>query len=317
MVIDRKYDIIVVGELNVDLILQDIATFPEIGKEKIAKNMLLTMGSASAIFASNIAKLENKTGFIGKLGDDDYGKLVSGTLESRGVDTSGIIVDKKSKTGITVSMTFPHNYAMVTYMGAMEEFSIEDVDFEFLKQARHMHFASYYLQPGIRSNCDKLFEKCKKYGITTSFDPSWDPDEEWKEDIFRVLKNTDVFLPNEQEALNISGCTTIENALEKLSEYSKIVVIKLGEKGAITKYKGKIIRTKTFNLEPKDTTGAGDSFNAGFISSWLAGSDIMKSLKMGNACGAIATTKLGGSTASPDINELKQFLDQHHEDIFI
>jgi sugar/nucleoside kinase (ribokinase family) len=314
---NKNYDIVVVGELNVDLILQDIATFPEIGKEKIAKNMLLTMGSASAIFASNIAKLGNKTGFIGKIGNDSYGKLVTDTLVDRGVNTSSILIDKKSKTGITVAMTFPHNYAMVTYMGAMEEFSINDVDFEFLKQAKHMHFASYYLQPGIRPDCHTLFEKCKNYGITTSFDPSWDPDEEWKDDIYKVLKNTDVFLPNEQEAINISGCKTIEDALEKLSEYSKIVVIKLGEKGAITKYQDEIIRTKTFNLEPKDTTGAGDSFNAGFISNWLVDNDIKKSLIMGNACGAIATTKLGGSTASPDTKELNQFLDQHRENIFV
>jgi len=76
---NKNYDIVVVGELNIDLILQDIATFPEIGKEKIAKNMLLTMGSASAIFASNIAKLGNKTGFIGKIGNDSYGKLVTDT----------------------------------------------------------------------------------------------------------------------------------------------------------------------------------------------------------------------------------------------
>jgi sugar/nucleoside kinase (ribokinase family) len=243
--------------------------------------------------------------------------LVTDTLEDRGVNTSSILIDNKSKTGITVSMTFPHNYAMVTYMGAMEEFSINDIDFALLKQARHMHFASFYLQPGLRPDCSKLFQKCKDYGITTSFDPSWDPDEEWNDDIFQVLNNTDVFLPNEQEALNISGCKTIEDSLNKLSLSSKIVVIKLGKEGAITKFNNEIIRTKTFDLTPKDTTGAGDSFNAGFISNWLVEKDIKKSLIMGNACGAISTTKLGGSTASPDIKELNLFLDQHQENIFV
>lgn len=315
--VNKAFEVVVVGELNVDLILQDIASFPEIGKEKIARDMLLTMGSASAIFATNVAKLGNKTSFIGKLGDDSYGQLVIKTLKERSVDTSGIIIDNKVKTGITVSMTFPHNYAMVTYMGAMESFTINDIGFEFLAQAKHMHFSSFYLQPGIRPDSALLFSKCKEMGITTSFDPSWDPEETWNDDIFEVLKNVDVFLPNEQEALNIAGCESIKDALEKLSEYSKIVVIKLGKNGAITKSNGEIIQTTTFNLETKDTTGAGDSFNAGFISSWLAGNDIRKCLVMGNACGALATTKLGGSTASPDPKELEDFLKQHKENIFV
>lgn len=314
---NKKYDVIVVGELNVDLIFQDIESFPEMGKEKIAKNMMLTMGSASAIFATNIAKLGNKTSFIGKLGKDSYGELVLNTLKERGVDTSGILIDKNDKTGITVSMTFLNNYSMLTYMGAMENFTINDVDFNFLNNGKHMHFASFYLQPGMRPHCKKLFEKCKKLGISTSFDPSWDPDEKWDEDIFDVLKNVDVFLPNEQEAMNIARCTTVEEALDRLSLYSKIVVIKLGSKGAITKYNGEILRIKVFKIIPKDTTGAGDSFNAGFISSWLSGKPIRTCLVNGSACGALATTKLGGATASPEPQELDQFLRQHNEDIFI
>lgn len=314
---NKKYDVIVVGELNVDLIFQDIESFPEMGKEKIAKNMLLTMGSSSAIFATNIAKLGNKTSFIGKLGHDPYGELVLNTLMERGVDTSGILIDKNVKTGITISMTFPDNYSMITYMGAMENFNINDVDFNFLNNGKHMHFSSFYLQPGMRPHCKNLFKKCKELGISTSFDPSWDPDEKWEDDIIDVLKNTDVFLPNEQEAMNITGCNTVDEALDKLYQYSKIVVIKLGSKGAVTKYNGEIVRTKTFNIIPKDTTGAGDSFNAGFISSWLSGKSIKTCLTYGNACGALATTKLGGSTASPNEKELDQFLKLHNEDILI
>ena len=72
----NNLNIIVIGELNADLIFQDIPSFPEMGKEKIANNMTLTMGSASAIFSCNIARLGLKIGFIGKLGDDIFGKLV-------------------------------------------------------------------------------------------------------------------------------------------------------------------------------------------------------------------------------------------------
>ncbi|MFB0515545.1 MAG: carbohydrate kinase family protein, partial [Candidatus Neomarinimicrobiota bacterium] len=145
-----ELDIVVVGELNVDMILQDIASFPEMGKEKIAKNMVLTMGSASAIFASNVARLGARVGFAGKLGRDHFAEIVLHTLRERGVDCGGIDQDESTQTGVTVVMTFPHNYAMITYMGAMEEFTLDDVRFDYIRKGRHMHLSSFYLQPGLR-----------------------------------------------------------------------------------------------------------------------------------------------------------------------
>ena len=314
----KNFDVVVVGELNVDLILQDIDTFPELGKEKVAKNMLLTMGSASAILASNIARLGLKVCFIGKLGPDSFGKIVMDTLGERRVDCSGIIIDDKVKTGITVSMTFPQNYAMVTYMGAMAKFSLEEIDFDYVSQANHLHFSSFYIQPALRPGCTELFRRAKEIGLTTSLDPGWDPDEEWDTDIYAVLDNVDVFLPNEKEAMNISKRKTVEEALETVNQHQHgaVTVIKKGDKGAIAKAGNQILKTKTFNVEPQDTTGAGDSFNAGFLSKWLQGKDLKECLIAGNACGAIAVTKLGGTTASPTSEEIERFLETHQEDIF-
>lgn len=313
-----EFDIVVVGELNVDMILQDISSFPEMGKEKIAKNMILTMGSASAIFASNVARLGAKVGFAGKLGRDYFAEIVLSTLKERGVDCGGIDQDENTQTGITVSLTFPHNYAMVTYMGAMEEFTLEDVRFDYIQKGRHMHLSSFYLQPGLRPGCAELFRRAKAAGLSTSFDPGWDPQEKWAEDTREVLENVDVFLPNEKEALNISGCKTVDGALEELGAYSQVVVIKRGGQGATCLADGEIIRTGIYRVEPVDTTGAGDSFNAGFLYEWLQGSDIRQCLATGTACGALATTKMGGTTASPTKKELREFLvSRHHEAIFM
>lgn len=312
----EKLDVIVVGELNADLILQDIPSFPEIGKEKLAKDMTLTMGSASAILASNIARLGLKVGFMGKLGRDSFGELVINTLKSRNVDCSGIDIDDKEKTGVTVVMSFFHDSAGLTYMGAMESFSLDDVNFDYLKQGQHMHLSSYYLQPGMRPGCAELFRRAKEAGLTTSFDPGWDPDEAWGDDIFEVLDHTDVLFPNIQEALLISGSETLDQALEKLNQHASTVVVTLGSQGSICRTNGKTIKAKVFPVEPKDPTGAGDSFNAGFLSQWLNGADIKKCMIYGSGCGAIATTKLGGSTASPTVEELEKFLLSHPEDIF-
>lgn len=309
-------DIVVVGELNVDLILQDISSFPEIGKEKLAKNMVLTIGSASAILASNVARLGIKVGFVGKLGRDHFAEIVMSTLRENNVDCHGIILDDSVQTGVTVALTFPDNYAMVTYMGAMETFSVEDVNFDYLRKGRHLHFSSYYLQPAMRTGCAELFRRAKEIGLTTSLDPGWDPHEEWREDILEVLEHVDVILPNEQEALHISGCETVADALERLGRYAPVIVIKLGKQGAICRADDEIIRTRTYQVDPVDTTGAGDSFNAGFLCDWLQGSDIRQCLKSGNACGALATTKMGGTTASPTKEELDGFLANHPENIF-
>ena len=313
----NDFDIVVVGELNADLILSEPQGFPEMGKEKLAKGMLLTMGSASAIFATNIAHLGMKVGFIGKLGSDYLGKIVTDTLAERGVDCSGIQVMPDEKTGITVVLTYPEDYAMMTYMGAMETFNLDDVDFDYVKRGAHLHFSSYYLQPGMRYACAELFKKAKDLGMTTSFDPGPDPEEKYEADILDVLRHVDVFLPNESEAMSIAHKDNVEDALEFLSEYTSTTVITCGSQGALAHSKGQTVKTKVFKVKPIDTTGAGDSFNCGFLLSWLKGADLKEALVTGSACGAIATTRVGGATASPSFEEMELFISENGKDIFI
>jgi sugar/nucleoside kinase (ribokinase family) len=310
-----KFDVIVVGELNADLILQDIPSFPEIGKEKLAKNMTLTMGSASAILATNIARLGLKVGFIGKLGRDSLGKIVTDTLRQRKVDCSGIAEDGSVQTGVTVVLSFPKDYAMLTYMGAMDSFSLADVDFDYLKKARHMHFSSFYLQPKMRPRAAELFSRAKEMGLTTSLDPGWDPQEKW-DDILPVLRYVDVFLPNEQEMIHIGGAQTVEEAYKKIGSTIPFVVVKRGSQGALCMNKGQTLAVGAYRITPVDTTGAGDSFNSGFLFQWLTGGNLHNCMRYGAACGAIATTKMGGATASPSLAELDVFFAEHRENIF-
>jgi len=311
------FDIVVVGELNADLILSEPQGFPEMGKEKLAKGMLLTMGSASAIFATNIAHLGMKVGFIGKLGNDYLGKIVTDTLSDRGVDCSGIQVMPDEKTGITVALSYPEDYAMMTYMGAMETFNLADVNFDYIKRGKHLHFSSYYLQPGMRYSCAEMFKRAKDMGMTTSFDPGPDPDEKYEKDILEVLPYVDVFLPNESEAMSIAHKPTIEEALDFLSHYAKTTVITCGSDGCIANVRGDRYKTSVYEVTPIDTTGAGDSFNGGFLASWLNGESAEDSLASGSACGAIATTRAGGATASPNKAEMLEFLAENGKDIFI
>ena len=304
----KNMDVVVVGELNVDLILTGLPSLPEMGMCKLSQDMHFTLGSASAIFASNISKLGINVGFVGKIGDDEFGDFILKNLHKSNIDTSQIIREKTAKTGICVSLSFPENYAMASYAGVRETLTLSDVDIDYLSRARHLHMSSYYLQSGMQKGCVDLFRKAKEMGLTTSLDPDSDPSGKWDDSIFEVLKYVDIFLPNENEARHISKCDTIEEALNFLNRMVKTVVIKTGEEGVWVKSNNKIIHADIFKVNVVDTTGAGDSFNSGFIYQFYKGSVIEDCVLWGSACAAISTTEPGGITAFPNLLQLKRFL---------
>lgn len=295
---NKRFDVIVVGELNVDLILNSIDSFPEIGKEKIAKDMTLTLGSSSAIFASNLSSLGAKVTFVGKIGDDAFGNLVKESLGSKKVNTDFLITSKNFNTGATIVLNYSEDRAMVTYPGAMEDLTINDIKEEMINSARHLHFSSYFLQPGMQSGLLKLFKIAKENGLTTSLDIQWDPKEEWNFDYKEVLPFVDVFLPNEQEVLLLTGEKKFEDALKKLSTFAKKIAVKLGSKGSMVATNGKSSFKESYlNKNVVDAIGAGDSFNAGFIFKFINGYDIYECQDFGNLTGAINTTAAGGTAA--------------------
>jgi sugar/nucleoside kinase (ribokinase family) len=293
----NKFDILVVGELNVDLILSELPVRPELGKEILAGDMNLVLGSSSAILASNIATLGARTAFVGKLGRDDFGDFVLDCLQRKAIFTEYIVRSEKAKTGATIILNYPDDRYMITHKGAMDDLTIDDVKPEYLHGARHMHLSSYYLQDGIRKDCAALFKRAKELGLTTSFDTNWDPQEKWGAEIFDILNYVDVFLPNHTEALLISRQNTVEAALAKLSEYAGTVVIKSGKDGAIAQQGRQIIRSPAIAIEPVDTVGAGDSFNAGFLFRFLQNAGLQHCLDFGNLCGALSVTRAGGTAA--------------------
>ena len=293
---NKKFDVLVVGELNIDLVLWNVP-MPENEKEKLAEDMRFAMGSSSAITAHNLAAVGAKVGFIGKAGNDNFGHYMIGQLEEGGVDTSHIIVDDLVKTGATIVLANPPKKALLTYMGAMTALTIDDIDWEIVQQARHLHLGCFFLQTGIRKDVWKLFAEAKKYGLTTSMDTNWDPEEKWGEDLRQALKYTDIFLPNDDEALRISQTDSVEKALDELNKTIKIVAIKQGHKGALLKTDDQVYTQGIYKVEAIETTGAGDSFNAGFLKKYLDGADWQECLKFGNACGALAVTAIGGTGA--------------------
>ncbi len=302
--------ILVAGELNVDLVLQNYQSFPELGHEVVVEDVSLTLGSASAICASGLAKLGNSVVFAGKLGCDSWGDLCLKSLTSLGVDCSPIVRDPAIKTGITVSITSRTDRALVTYPGSIAELRAGDVRDEDLKQCGHMHVSSFYLQRALRPDLKALFERAHRNGLTTSLDPGFDPDEKWGEDLLDTLTEVDVFLPNETELAAITRHQDREAALRALENGRTLTIAKLGSDGCITLCRGSLVIVPAYRLTPIDTTGAGDSFNAGFLHAWLRGEGLADAMQFGAACGALSTLESGGTTGQPSEQRARQFMGE-------
>jgi len=294
-----KYDLIAIGELNVDLILNKIDSEPEIGKEKFAKEMIMTLGSSTAIFAANIAALGTKTAFIGMIGKDNFGNLVKESLANKGVDTSLLIETDKGVTGATIVLNYNEDRANVTYQGTMDIMSLEDIDISIFDQTKHIHISSVFMQSGIKRDLVKILELARNKGVTTSLDTQWDPVEKWDFDYTKILPLLSVFVPNEKELLFITNSTDLNEATEKIRPYINICAVKRGNKGSFLILKdGTNNHSDAFlNTNVVDAIGAGDSFNAGFIHRFVKGDSPQDCQRFGNLMGAINTTAAGGTGA--------------------
>jgi len=305
---DKIYDVLVVGELNVDLILYDIKKSIELGKEIFANDMVLTLGSSSAILANNLSIWGVNVAFLGKVGDDVFSKIVLDTLNKSNVNTDCVIVSKESKTGATIAMSYGDERAMVTYPGAMSELREEDVSDAVLLKAKHLHVSSIYMQEALLPGVVTLFKRAKKLGLTTSLDTQWDPFEKWDVDIKELLPFVDVFLPNKEELLQITKTDSIEAGYNFIKDFSNIVAVKNSVHGSHLFSKDKMFFQPAFLMtDIIDAIGAGDSFNAGFLKEFINGSDLETCMLQGTVSGAINTQGKGGTGAFKNLeNVLKK-----------
>jgi sugar/nucleoside kinase (ribokinase family) len=176
----KDIDVLVVGELNVDLILTGDVT-PGFGQaEKLVEDATLTLGSSSAIFACGAARLGLKVAFIGKVGDDDFGRVVLRSLAERGVDTAGVVVDPTIKTGLSVILSRPDDRAILTHLGSIAALRYAEIDQSLLLRACHLHLGSYFLLDSLRPDVTQLFAEAHRQGLTTSLDTNYDPQENWE-----------------------------------------------------------------------------------------------------------------------------------------
>jgi len=288
--------VLVVGEINVDLVFKGLGGAPVPGQEALAEDMLMTPGSSSMICAMGLARLGDAVSFHGVLGDDPWGNYCLDALREAGIDTGSLRPDAALRTGVTVSLSTAQDRSLVTYAGAIASLRADDVSDALLAQADHLHVSSFYLQEALRPHCKALFERATAAGLTTSLDPGFDPRRIWGVDLIDTLQAVDLFLPNEDELLAVSGRDSLSDALHALVNGRTRTVVKRGRLGCVTLEDGGLLNVPAYDVDAIDSTGAGDSFDAGFLHAWLRDMALHDCLRWGSACGSLSTRGIGGTT---------------------
>jgi sugar/nucleoside kinase (ribokinase family) len=294
---DAVFDLLVVGDCNPDLLLCGGDVVPEFGqREKLVETGALVIGGSAAIAACGAARLGLRTAFVGVVGDDLLGRFMLAALTARGIDVSGCVTDPALATGITVALVRGDDRAILTAPGAIPALTAPQVGRGLLRSARHVHIASYHLLDGLRPGLPGLVADAHAARLTVSLDPQGDPGGGDTAALARLAHEVDVLFVNEQEdaALETRGCP--------------LVVVKRGRKGALARWATGVVEQAAIPVDAVDATGAGDSFDAGFLAAWLAGQPLAAALALGCACGALSTRALGGTAAQPTRAEARAAL---------
>ena len=303
-------DLLVLGDANPDLVLTGDVD-PAFGQaERLVDEAHLTVGGSGAIVATGAARLGLRVGFCGVVGDDPFGRFLRDELDRQGVDIGGLLLDAARPTGVTVVLARPTDRAILTHAGTIADLRTDLIDPARLERARHVHVSSYFLQQSLAPELPALFERVRAGGATTSVDPNWDPSGRWDGGLRDLLGHIDVFLPNATEATRIAGIDELDDAVLALAERAGVVVAKAGAGGALAAHAERLVRAAAPAIEALDTTGAGDAFDAGYLTSMLAGDPLERSLAIANACGALSTRALGGVDGQPTMEEVLGYLGE-------
>jgi sugar/nucleoside kinase (ribokinase family) len=296
-----NYDLLVAGEINPDLILTDPDLTPQFDQvEVLVENANLTAGSSSVIFACGAARLGLRVAFIGVTGDDFFGRFMLDAMQERDIDVSNVIIDPGQNTGVSVILNKGTDRAILTFVGAINALKPQQITGELLRQTRHVHIASYFLQTQLRPGVLDVFRRARLLGLSTSLDVNWDPEDEWV-GVEDVLAETTIFFPNEREGAALTGEEAPKNIVDKLSARAEIVAMKMGAEGAVAQQGDRIHQSPALKVDVVDTVGAGDSFDAGFVYGYLQGWSLEKSLKLAVVCGSLSTQAPGGTDGQPTI----------------
>ena len=300
--------IVVIGDANPDLVLQGDVR-PRFGQaEQLADSADLVLGGSAAITACGTARLGVPTSLVAAIGDDSFGRFVTDRLAERGVDVSTLLTRGNAPTGLSVILSTPGDRAILTSLGTIPTLVPADVRGRFAAPV-HIHASSFFLVPTLAAGLATVFSEARASGATTSLDTNWDPAEQWN-GVHDVLACCDLFFPNDRELLAITGSDDVADAGARLAgETGATVVAKCGaDGGQLWSPGGLHLRQLPRPTTVVDTTGAGDSFNAGYLAGYVRGFGPAECLAMAVVAGSLSTRGPGGTAFQATRGELEREL---------
>lgn len=285
-----NYDILIAGDYCLDFIFTGMKEFPKLGKELMCSGFDMIPG---ATFNTTVvcARLGINIGWACDFGDDSFSKFVLEKVKEEKITTDLFVFHKKPLRKVTVSISFPEDRAFLTYYDPEPKIS---AGLKALAKANSKIFFVPSLYFGSSLDAGLLILKNKKMQLVMDGNcPEGITVEDPK--VQKALKNTTIFLPNSDEARNLTKENDLTKAIHKLSNFCNLLVVKDGANGAYAVADGKTIHVKGIPVTPIDTTGAGDSFNAGFLKAWLSGFSLQECLQWGNIVGGLSTQARGGT----------------------
>jgi sugar/nucleoside kinase (ribokinase family) len=305
-------DLLIVGDCNPDVVVVGADVTPAFGQqEKLVDHISLVIGGSASITAVAAARLGLRVGLAAAVGGDAAGEFMLATMAAEGVDTSAMVIRPELATGMTVvfSASGSSDRAILTALGTMPTLTAADVRpalADAASRPRHLHVSSYFLlERSLGPGLAELFAAARSAGTATSLDTNWDPQQRWADERLRaVLAETDVLMPNETEALRLSGTGEVGDAVLSLAASGPRVVVKLGGQGAAAAdgdswYRAGLPAALAGGFV--DAIGAGDCFNAGVIAGLLRGLDLAGAMTVGCAVGSASTRAAGGTGARTDM----------------
>lgn len=290
--------------------------------EKVS-NFTRALAGAEVNVAIGLTRLKHDVSYITRLGKDPFGKYIYNFLLNENIDVSYVKFDNKYLTGFQLKSKTSIGDPEVVYFrkgsaaSYISEESLTEVDF---KNIEHIHITGIppALSLSFRKTIYKLINIGKDKSITISFDPNirkqlWAGGEELKKVLNDIAFKCDIILPGYEEGKILTGYRELRDiALFYLDRGVKVVIIKLGEKGAFVKTHSEEYTVNGFKVEKiVDTVGAGDGFAVGVISGLLEGMTLYDAVKRGNAIGAIVIMSPGDNDGLPDRKLLEEFIQKH------
>ena len=290
--------VLVAGDANLDLVLRGDVV-PRFGQvEQLLESAELVLGSSAGICAAGLARLGVDVSLVARIGADLFGDETSRLLSAAGVDTRAVRrVDEG--TGFSVILSSADR-AILTFTGALAGLTADEVaDAVTSAEATHLHVASYFLVPELARELPGVLARVRERGVTTSLDTNWDPAERWA-GVAECLPHLDLLLPNAQEAVALARAlggdpADAVAAAKLLADRGPIVVVKDGADGGFAVAEGRVVRAAGLTVDVVDTTGAGDSFDAGFLAAWLDGRDLAEAVRWATIAGSLSTGGTGGT----------------------